>query len=1462
MLRYALTDAEPVRPKRLRFNLLSAEEIRRMSVCQVTETTLYYRGLPATGSLLDPLMGSIDRRHLCVSCMRDARTCPGHAGHIELAYPVYHFGYVDTILKVLRTVCFHCTRMCATDADLENVRAQRGRQRLASLHAAVRGRRACPHCGIARPSFTRTAFGIQIEWPEDFAWESEEERAYCTAPFTAREALSMLSHLTDDDVELLGFSAQTSHPRNMIAQSLVVPPPSARPAIYSSEGSRSRGQNDLTVRLIEVLRRSHEVAAAIPAPHTWRSLGTPSDDFLERLSRLQYEVFLMVNNGARVQKPPGMGRAGANTNAKTLLDRIKGKEGRVRGNLMGKRVDFSARCVITPDAYFDCDRVGVPERIAVELTFPEVVNAINRTTLEARVRRGAQRVDGAQTVLHADGTVTHLASCRDRDAVVVRVGDVVERYLANDDVVVFNRQPSLHLHGMVAHRVRIMPGHTFRIALPVAAPYNADFDGDEMNLHVPQSRAAVAECATLMAVAQANGIGAQANRPVMGIVQDSLLSLHLLSQPEVLVRREHACRMLGSTRYASKSLPVPSATLVAADGTAIAVLWTGRQMISCLFPPTLNVEPDRPPSQMSDVDHTACVLGDEVPVVVRDGQLLCGALTKAHLGTSAGGIVDVLHREHGGVACLRFMGDVQRLSHAYLLQRGHHVGIHDVMLSGDGHARVHERLDKAARLCEEIQRETEEASTASSAYHTAECTIMRMLSKMLLQTGGIVNEHMAVTNSIRRMVTAGSKGSFINLSQICAALGQQSLEGTRIGEAGRNARALPCFAYGDCSLASRGMVYNSFALGLSPSELFFHGIGGREGLVDTAVKTSQTGYLQRRLNKSMEDHRVVADGTVRNAMQEVVAFGWGSDRFHPCALERVTLSCLQQPATALAARLVGGVDAAVAWRSEVLRAKTHVLATDLDARVLLPFHPRRVQRRLAVAARERARAPDAAALPMADDEAERRILAMCATVVSSCALALADTFLDRDALRAGDVAWGREVALAERRIALAHCIAGESAGCIAAQSVGEPTTQLTLNSFHTAGVVSQNVVMGVPRLKELLDASKTPKTPCTTVCFRTPYCTSETLARYVAATLPLLRLGDLVARVAIVDRGGSDDPDAWLQRLEALLHDPEEFHSRYVVRLELSQELMRTRHLTPPIVRRLLQERLQGRALVHSSETNEVDWVVRVHFQRVREMMTHGHLADDQEAILCHRATNVLLDTVVVSGHPSVTAADAVAGTRLDAEGVAHAEQRVHVSGVFLVDCAASPCVDWRRCTSNHVWEVYHTLGIEACAHVLYDQLQMVVGAYVDPRHISLIVDTMCRGGTLMPLNRHGINRTDYSPLMRCSFEETIDVLCDAAIYAETENARGVTTSIMTGQLSHFGTGEVEVQLPCATITPPESKRAQVRVMRSTCRSHARPPPEDVLEYVTDDVRTSAPPRLAMHTARVRFRTQSPDADR
>jgi len=251
---------------------------------------------------------------------------------------------------------------------------------------------------------------------------------------------------------------------------------------------------------------------------------------------------------------------------------------------------------------------------------------------------------------------------------------------------------------------------------------------------------------------------------------------------------------------------------------------------------------------------------------------------------------------------------------------------------------------------------------------------------------------------------------------------------------------------------------------------------------------------------------------------------------------------------------------------------------------------------------------------------------------------------------------------------------------------------------------------------------------------------------------------------------------------------------------------------------------------------------------------------------------NMLLDTVLLSGSPTVTHADGAEAERVDATDsgcVVRTENVVHAYGHLLVDCAASECVEWERCTSNDVWEVLNTLGVEACVHVFYDQLKQVVsfdGTYIDDHHLMVVSDTVCRGGTLMPLNRHGINRSDSSPLMRCSFEETMDVVCYAAMFAEHENGRGVSTSIMSGQLANFGSGGVEVLFPTKDFHKCDAEmQSDVRVLRSTCRSHTGKADEEVMEYVIDGAKMGgANPRPlspiddTSSRKRARFRPVSP----
>jgi len=383
--------------------------------------------------------------------------------------------------------------------------------------------------------------------------------------------------------------------------------------------------------------------------------------------------------------------------------------------------------------------------------------------------------------------------------------------------------------------------------------------------------------------------------------------------------------------------------------------------------------------------------------------------------------------------------------------------------------------------------------------------------------------------------------------------------------------------------------------------------------------------------------------------------------------------------------------------------------------------------------------------------------------------------------------------------------------------------------------------------------SKNPKTPSTTIRFKRPFAQSMEFVTYFADTLPLTRLGDVVISCDIVydpDPSHTRIPgDVWIVNAHNTLYGHREemagdsHASKYIAHLTLNQALMKTRRLTPPILRRLLQERLGDRACVMSSETNSIDWIVRIRFAQISEMMRVIGMNNDREAVLCHRVASTLLDTMALSGHPNVKSASVI---EIDSEEmddklniVRGKEYAVSTLGDCFVDCSASPCVNWEKTTSNHITDLLDILGVEGCTAQLFEQLNTVVsfdGTYIDPRHLTMLCNTMSRAGALMALNRHGINRSDTGPIGKCSFEETPDVLCDAAMFGECDNGKGVSAAIMTGQPAQIGSGCAEVLFHSDCIDPRNIKptmRPKNKPWKSTCRSFTKTLDAETIEYVT-----------------------------
>ena len=522
----------------------------------------------------------------------------------------------------------------------------------------------------------------------------------------------------------------------------------------------------------------------------------------------------------------------------------------------------------------------------------------------------------------------------------------------------------------------------------------------------------------------------------------------------------------------------------------------------------------------------------------------------------------------------------------------------------------------AMRYAEELLKEPIEKN--SPEHSVLESTIVRILSKTLMQTGGIVDEELDPKNAIRSMVNAGSKGNPINLSQICGCVGQQSVEGHRVF-AEKGGRTLTCFEKIDNSLAGQGFVQNSYALGLHPHEYFFHAMGGREGLVDTAVKTATTGYIQRRQIKAMEDHKVCYDGTVRNAEGCIIDFSYGGDGMDAARVERVKLNILNEPVESICERMTSWEsEQAIYSRDLVLRSKLNVLNTDLDSRVLLPFNPYRMHLKHVTG--------ESATFDEVEDVVQLYVQKKASAIHRATLL----DFFCSSKLYAAKLSVDEIHELfknIESKTIKSRINYGEMVGSIAAQSIGEPCTQMTLNTFHFAGVISKNVTLGIPRLKELLDQAKTIKTPSNTIRLIPEVAKNREFAVFLADTL-LTRLSDIVSSCDFVydpndECPGSSNGDAFMVEMNSLIGIPRSRTIQTMIRA-VNQSLMKTRRITPPIVRTILRSRLYGKAHVISSETNDVDWVVRIRIEEMKTMMSKFEGSTrEREGLLCHRVISV-----------------------------------------------------------------------------------------------------------------------------------------------------------------------------------------------------------------------------------------------
>ncbi|XP_071130930.1 DNA-directed RNA polymerase III subunit RPC1-like [Mytilus edulis] len=1335
------------------FGLLNANEIQQLSHLHVVSKNLYNQDghhKPVQHGVLDHRMGTSEKDNSCETCGKGLADCVGHYGYIDLELPCFHIGYFRATIMALQTICKTCSRVIlppeVKQAFMEKLKRPMSYLQRKALRKKIyeRSRKVsiCPYCAayngmvkkcgllkiVHDKNKSKTESPVLIEPYLNALDHNKEIEALIPKNLEVLnplDVLQLLQRIPDEEVPLILMNNEVGKPSDLIQTRILVPPICIRPSVVSDLKSGTN-EDDITMKLTEILFLNDVI-------QKHKATGAKMSMIMEDWDFLQLQVALLYNSetsGIPLHMMPKKSTRG-------FVQRLKGKQGRFRGNLSGKRVDYSGRTVISPDPNMRIDQVAVPEHVARILTYPERVTKSNIQFLRELVLNGCDHHPGANFVQQKE---THLKKFlrygnRERIAKDLKYGDIVERHLIDGDVVLFNRQPSLHKLSIQAFFAKVMPHRTFRFNECCCNPFNADFDGDEMNLHLPQTEEAKAEALILMG-SKSNMITPRNGEPLIAAIQDFITGAYLLTQKDVFFDRAKACQLISSMLTGIDStvridLPPPAVFKP-------CKLWTGKQVFSVLLRPNIDC-PVRVNlrTKGKNYSNNEDLCFNDSFIVIRNSQLLTGSMDKATLGSgSKTNVFYIILRDYGEVYAADTLSRLARLCPAFLSNRGFSIGIGDVT-PGQGLINAKNLLlDDGYRKCDGYIQDLQEGKLRTqpgcTEEETLEAMILKELSVIRDHTGKACLRELDKSNSPLNMAICGSKGSFINISQMISCVGQQAISGKRVPN-GFEDRALPHFEKHSKDPAARGFVENSFYSGLTPTEFFFHTMAGREGLVDTAVKTAETGYMQRRLVKSLEDLCSHYDLTVRTSTNDIVQFIYGGDGLDPVHMEgkdqpmdfrRVldhiranTHSEVQQEPSLSGPQLIHFVE-------EVLNEERFQDCTE-DFKADLRKFTETVAEKI-TKLRQKYKGSD------------KRMKAGKVLVLNQLER-ITNSQMDKFLYCCKDKRMRSQIE------------PGTAVGAIAAQSIGEPGTQMTLKTFHFAGVASMNITQGVPRIKEIINAAKAISTPIITAQLEVD--NDPEYGRMVKGRIEKTCLGEVTEYFEEVFLPDDCFILIKLDMARISLHKLEVNAGSIKESICVSKLKVKAQHV-----------KIQSEAVitVHPQESSKSSMYYILQFLKKE------------------------LPKVMIKGIPSVTRA------------VIHIDEKneelykLLVEGNNLQAVIATPGIKGTHVTSNNTFEVEKCLGIEAARSTIIEEINYTMvnhGMSIDIRHVMLLADLMTFKGEVLGITRFGLAKMKESVLMLASFEKTADHLFEAAYHGQKDTINGVSECIIMGIPMGIGTG-------------------------------------------------------------------------
>jgi DNA-directed RNA polymerase II subunit RPB1 len=1453
-LAYNAGEIKPI--DRIDFSMLPNDLVPEMSAMKGTHGVeipdLMDKNEPKNGGLIDAVMGGSGDTD-CKTCKLSSKYCNGHPAHIDLSEPLLHIGYLGYVKKILESVCLGCSNLLIVKEDnnlAKILKIKSGATRLTKISKLAEKTKNClrpqNECGMKRSNIKvdikkNTAIINVISEIETVESDGKggTSKKKISQLLSAEQIAAVLDNISPEDARILGIDPTKNVPSDMIYKVFHVAPVHVRPSIRGFFSGGTTMEDGLTHKLADIVKANNRVMSQKEANNENAARYSKEHAVL-----LQFHVAAMIDPNA-ISNPKDNAKGAM---IKPLSERYQGKTGRVRGNIMGKRGNFNGRTVITSDPTISVNHLGVPVKIAKNLTFPVIVTPSNIEEMTKLVRNGPDNYPGANFVFKKNSfesstNVYPIFLKFRKEKINLTYGDVVERHLQDGDPVLLNRQPTLHKQSMMAHKIKVIDNEdymTFRLSVAATPPYNADFDGDEMNIFIPQSLQSRIELEEIADVKH-QIITPSTSRTVLGIVQDGLLGAYNLTDDRVKIDWRSAMNIISYTSFDDFS------SFKKED-------ISGKELFSMIIPSSINIKK-----------------GD---LKIENGNIVAGRVSKDILKAGAtSSIIHLIWDDYGADATRNFIDNCQRLVNNFNLWNGFTVGPKDAQIDPVKKKEIQTYIANVENKAD-VEITNIENNPNYMTVHAFERKLFSDANVLRDDVSSIAVASVPDDNNFDIMMKSGSKGGPNNLGQMIGCVGLQAFEGG-FAKKKYNKRTLCYFHKDDDRLKSRGLCYSSYMDGMDYPEFVYHTNAGKAGLVEQVVKTSETGYAQRKLVKNCEDIMIKYDNTVR-AYGQVIQHTYGGNGCDTTKQYsyKVNMLSMDMDNKKLEGEVMfnsNDIESYKNWSTKTNKKLYKEMKKMRDA-----------ARRTLVSARMNYKIiPESFMIPININLIISNVLAKKkgkdkTDIGPDYVLKSINKILDmkntsiirvseQDAENPSDnVKIDDYIAKTGLRLCLFDALhpkrvinkynftkeefdsivdiiikkyneniieAGEMVGVIAAQSLGEAVTQMTLNAFHHSGIATMtHSTMGVPRINELISYTKKPKTPQMFIYLDKEVRKSREIAHKIGSYLEKTTFGNIRGKLVAYFDPKPKAKDGWIEKDNI----GEPFYSKklsknscqanienlpFLIRVEMDKEKMLEKEVTLLDIkaklcmwwdRRHIKVKKKDKKLpalkkitsfaMLSNTDNDVKPVIHIRFN-VRDLdkseakkTSKGSLTFDRDTI---RDFVELIDNFDLKGIDSIKSVNAIANERYidatDKDGMETGEEHViYTLGVNLKEIRYLNGIDIYRTFSDDVKQMFDIFGIEIARSRLISEFTKAyenAGNNVNSQHIALLADLMCFTGMPLSADRHGMKSATMDPLSKASFEKSIEILFQAAAFGEVDKQEGVSSRIYTGQVMKGGTG-------------------------------------------------------------------------